>query len=207
MLYSYVITRDYGFAPNPFGTYCTLATCKPGIRRSAKVGDWVIGTGSNSQKLKWGDRLIYAMQVCEKMSFDEYWNDVRFQEKKPVMNGSKRQKYGDNIYYFDSTQGKLIQVDSHHSFVGGITNEKNYRRDTSADFVLISNRFWYFGENAPQIPVDLRNSIIKSGVGYKKVLDEEIINNLLGWLVNNYEMGLNGFPYLFSGNFKRYAGA
>ena len=37
-LYSYVITRDYGFAPNPFGGICTLATCKPGIRNHAKVG-------------------------------------------------------------------------------------------------------------------------------------------------------------------------
>ena len=41
-LYSYVITRDYGFAPNPFGGICTLATCKPGIRNHATVGDWVV---------------------------------------------------------------------------------------------------------------------------------------------------------------------
>ena len=39
-LYSYVITRDYGFAPNPFWNICTLATCKPQIREHALKGDW-----------------------------------------------------------------------------------------------------------------------------------------------------------------------
>ena len=42
-LYSYVITRDYGFAPNPFWNICTLATCKPQIREHALKGDWVAG--------------------------------------------------------------------------------------------------------------------------------------------------------------------
>ena len=44
-LFVYVIARDFGFAPNPFHGVCTLATCKPGIRRSAKVGDWILGVG------------------------------------------------------------------------------------------------------------------------------------------------------------------
>lgn len=45
-LFSYIVARDYGFAPNPFPPYCTLATCKPGIRNSAQKGDWIIGLGS-----------------------------------------------------------------------------------------------------------------------------------------------------------------
>lgn len=44
--YSYKITRDYGFAPNPFGKYCSLACCKPHVRRKAIVGDWIVGTGA-----------------------------------------------------------------------------------------------------------------------------------------------------------------
>src|SRR5262245_31415483 len=43
-LYSYVVARDYGFAPNPFYGFCTLATCKPDIRRTADIGDWIVGT-------------------------------------------------------------------------------------------------------------------------------------------------------------------
>ncbi|MFH1865797.1 MAG: hypothetical protein ABIK85_07930, partial [Candidatus Eisenbacteria bacterium] len=37
-LFSYIVARDYGFAPNPFCGVCTLATCKPKIRESASVG-------------------------------------------------------------------------------------------------------------------------------------------------------------------------
>jgi hypothetical protein len=206
ILYSYVITRDYGFAPNPFGKYCTLATCKPLIRETAKVGDWVIGTGSASQKYNMASRLIYAMRIDEKMSFTDYWIDPRFQYKKPVMNGSKKQKYGDNIYYFDEAQKKLVQIDSHHSFENGQANVKNYNRDTSGKNVLISSCFWYFGAKAPQIPEKLAIQIVKHGRGYKKILDQNVIKKLILWLEKHFEMGFNGAPCFFKGSFKRYNG-
>jgi hypothetical protein len=50
VLHSYVVARDYGFAPNPFFGVCTLATCKPLIRRIAHIGDWIVGTGSKKRK-------------------------------------------------------------------------------------------------------------------------------------------------------------
>ena len=46
-VYMYVVDRDFGFAPNPFHGVCTLATCKPAIRKGARVGDWVIGMGGS----------------------------------------------------------------------------------------------------------------------------------------------------------------
>ena len=42
-LYSYIIKSDLGFSPNPFWGKCTLACCKPVIRKTAKPGDWVVG--------------------------------------------------------------------------------------------------------------------------------------------------------------------
>lgn len=206
MLYSYVVTRDFGFAPNPFGKYCTLATCKPGIRKSASIGDWVIGTGSTKHHICMGNRLIYAMQVSEKMSFSEYWVDPRFTDKKPVMNGSLKQKYGDNIYYYDETLNRLVQVNSHHSQDDGSTNVKNYDLDTKGHFVLISKDFWYFGENAPEIPIEIRDRITKKGMGYKKISDEKIVNEFVVWLSKNFEKGYNGRPINFNGKFVRYKG-
>src|ERR1700758_4385988 len=96
-LYSYVVARDYGFAPNPFYGVCTLATCKPAIRKGAGIGDWVVGTGGAANKLT--GHLVYAMQVTEALSFDEYFADPRFQEKKPDLSGSLKRAFGDNIYY------------------------------------------------------------------------------------------------------------
>lgn len=68
--FSYVISRDYGFAPNPFFGFCTLATCKPKIRENAQIGDWIFGTGSVALGCK--DKLIYAMQVTNKITYDTY---------------------------------------------------------------------------------------------------------------------------------------
>lgn len=82
--YSYIVARDYGFAPNPFYGVLTLATCKPGIRKSAGVGDLIIGCSNKAH----GNKLIYVAKVSEILTFDQYWNDSRFAKKKPVMNGS-----------------------------------------------------------------------------------------------------------------------
>ena len=70
-LFSYVVARDYGFAPNPFHGRCTLATCKPRIRNAAAIGDWVIGTGSSTASKE--GRLVYAMRITKTMTFNQYW--------------------------------------------------------------------------------------------------------------------------------------
>ena len=85
-LYTYKITRDYGFAPNPYFNFCTLATCKPKIRGGCKIGDWIAGFGGSNTIA--ANKLVCLMQVSEKLDFDEYWNDPRFKNKKPNFNRS-----------------------------------------------------------------------------------------------------------------------
>ena len=87
-LFSYVVARDYGFAPNPFYGYCTLATCKPRIRKAAQTGDWVLGTGSKTHGRE--NQVVFAMRVTERLTFDEYWNDPRFKAKRPDAAGRVR---------------------------------------------------------------------------------------------------------------------
>ena len=92
-LCSYVVKWDRGLAPNPFWGYCTLAVCTPnhmGIR--AQNGDWFIGT----ETVERGNKLIFAMRVAEVLRFDQYHSDPRFDTKKPVVNGTWRQRCGDN---------------------------------------------------------------------------------------------------------------
>ena len=98
-IYMYVVDRDFGFAPNPFHGYCTLATCKPKIRNSAEVKDWVIGMGGS--RLNATGQCIFAMRVTEKITFNEYWTNPKFLDKKPIRNGSQKIMVGDNIYYQD----------------------------------------------------------------------------------------------------------
>lgn len=181
-LHSYVIRRDYGFAPNPFHGVCTLATCKKLIRRFANVGDWVVATGS-AQYNRAG-QLVCAMKICETMSFDDYWHGPRFQLKKPVMNGSRMMGYGDNIYHH-SPGGDWLQADSHHSLEGGVVNPKNLNDDTETNRVLIAEEFWYFGSRAPVIPAEFRGegkADICVGRGHKVNFDDGLVEDFLAWV-------------------------
>jgi len=71
-LVSYKMTHDSGFAPNPFHGYRTLATCKPGIRRSGnrRVGDLVAGFTSGALC---GDAVGRERLVYPKSSWGWFW--------------------------------------------------------------------------------------------------------------------------------------
>ena len=112
-IYSYVVRYDSGFAPNPFYGYCTLATCKPPIRRAANIGDWVVGSGSNDRSIRRGGRMVYAMRVTEVITFDEYSEDPRFEPKKPYRRGSRKQSCGDNIYFRDIFSTEVFTLSDH----------------------------------------------------------------------------------------------
>lgn len=153
-VWAYKISRDFGFAPNPFFGFCSLACCKPKIRRAAAIGDLIIGCGS--AKLNSLGRVIFIMRVTESMSFQQYWDDPRFVRRRPVFTAGTARAFGDNIYHRDAN-GDWIQEDSHHSFDGGGCNTLNADRDLGADRVLISTDFVYWGRKAPKIPAHLRN--------------------------------------------------
>lgn len=163
-LFIYVVDRDLGFAPNPFHSYCTLATCKARLRNSARVNDWVMGVGGS--RLKAPGRCIYLMKVTELTDFNNYWNDDRFRIKKPVRNGSLAMMVGDNVYHRESDQENWTQEDSHHSNPDGTTHTGNLKTDTASSKVLISTYFYYFGCKAPVF--DLEDIGYKNGRNYSK---------------------------------------
>lgn len=200
-LYSYLIEHDLGLAPNPFGEHCTLAVCKPEIRKSKKLllGDWVIGTASKAlqestgRKLK--GKLIYGMKVTEKITLEEYWRDRRFQYKKPVMNGSLLVMFGDNFYH-KGVDGKWVQEDSAHSFLNGACNPNHLKKDIGGLNVLISTCFYYFGDQAPTIPPHLVG-VCHSTQGQKRVTGE-LADNFVNWLVSSFHTGIHGDPLNWS---------
>ena len=192
--FSYVVARDYGFAPNPFYGVCSLATCKPLIRRSAEVGDWIIGTGS-ARHVRRGC-LVFVMQVSAAMTFSEYWADLRYRQKRPILNGSKKQAFGDNIYRRDSTGWH--QADSHHSFTDGSVNMSNVNRDTSADRVLLGQPYTYWGGVGPKIPERFRNfdgyDICVAGQGHKCRFPPILVHQFLAWYWGLNVFGFRGSP-------------
>lgn len=198
-MFSYKIEHDYGLAPNPFGGYCTLAVCKGKIRgnKSLKIGDWIIGTGSRAlEKIssnKHLDHLIFAMQVEEIISFNQYWSDPRFQYKKPVINGSLVQLYGDNLYHKDSN-GKWIQKNSAHSLISGGVNREHLTRDTKSEKVLISQTFYYFGDGNIAIPEKFSNVCCKGRDFKSTAISQELEHEFISWLTANFGIGIYGDP-------------
>lgn len=188
--YSYVIPRDYGFAPNPYFGYCTLADCKPGIRKMAQTGDWVAAFGAAMTPYK--GKLVMLMQVEEAMSFDEYWMDERFRCKRPVFSKGLIHAYGDNIYHH--VDGEWVQEYSHHSKEDGTVNEVNLNKDTGTDRVLISTKFYYFGDHAITIP-DQYAELIRKGRNCKINTNIDLIEKFTTYMDENYKVGIYGTPY------------
>lgn len=171
-LYSYVMVSDSGFAPNPSDGFCTLACCKPVIRRTVNVGDWLIGTGSKGTV--GNDKLIYAMQISEKMGFNSYFQDNRFKNRL------------DNIYLKEN--GNWFQKKNKHH------HKEDMEHNLSGKQVLISNHFYYFGKDAITIPKKFWE-IIKTGPGHKCNFPVNLINDFIKWLEGNYALGKQDTPY------------
>lgn len=198
-IHSYVVRYDSGFAPNPFYGYCTLATCKPSIRKGADIGDWVVGSGSNDRNVRRGGHLVYAMRVTETMTFDEYEVDTRFESKKPYRNGSRKQSCGDNIYFRTSPAAAWQQRDSFHSRPDGSLNPDHVTRDTGVNRVLVSNDFVYFGGEGPKFPEELRDQqvrpLCKTGIGLTTFDDPQLVKTLERWIRSLGVSGYQGAPF------------
>ncbi len=195
--YSYKIEHDFGLAPNPFWGFCTLAVCKSKIRRNPnlKVGDWIIGTGS--KKLGNLHYLIYLMQVEEIVPMNDYWNDDRFQVKKPIVGGTLVQKYGDNFYHMDD-EGFWIQDDSAHSLPNGQPNTGHVTRDTGGHNVLVSKTFYYFGDGAILIPNEYIEICCEGRDIKSNAIPKNVGDDFIAWIKSKYDCGIMGDPISWS---------
>lgn len=183
---SYVVTDDYGFAPNPFHGFLTLATCKPLIRKSCntKVGDVLLGKAARSNK------LIYIGIISEILSIEEYSTDSRFELKKPrkIRFVGDIAGLGDNIYFKRGDIWEQIQPSLH--------KEADKCHDLSGKRVLICEQFWYFGENATDIPLEFLSFICKGrGMKHSKEEDKSTVKNFMIWLEETFpQQGILGNP-------------
>lgn len=115
------------------------------------MGDLIFGCGSAETKQV--GRIVFVMRVSGESSFNEFWNNPRFADKRPFFGGSRRRAYGDNIYHRDANV--WVQARSHHSYPDGSTNLLNLNRDTRADRVLWGEEFAYWGAAAIPLPDSL----------------------------------------------------
>ena len=172
-LYSYIIKHDGGAAPNPFWGLCTLTICKPTIRRTARIGDWVIGTGSKNSKLSDGkihdlsDSIVYAMKITgikNLSDYDSYCNNELKDKIPKWFSKDWRKRMGDCIYDYSKGTNPTLRK--------GVHNDKNKKKDLSGQNSLISSHFYYFGEEARVLPKELKG-IIKKSQGHLKIENDK----------------------------------
>ena len=169
-LFAYVMTNDDGSAPNPFHDVCTLALCMPMTRGAAKVGDYVVGLAGKRLREclnKGGEwRIIYAMQVSEAMTFEEYWLDQRFRAKRP--GKGKIRVLGDNV-------GHAVK---------------------GTDRLLIGEKFAYWGRETMPVPPELGFLVppfIPHSIGHRRFTDKIEVEEFRKWF-NRQEKGQHGDP-------------
>ncbi len=191
-LYSYIVKHDTGFSPNPFWGCCTLADCKPTIRRTATVGDWVVGL---SPKVD-GNRIIYAMQINKKITFAEYYLDSQFAKKIPDYSAGKVvYKCGDNIYK-PLSNGDFKQLESMHS-KGKRENPKRKAHDLGGKNVLIAKNFYYFGSKPLNLPEYL--DALKVGRGHKCRFSPDVISLFIDF-IKRQKIGIKAPPTFWPDN-------
>jgi hypothetical protein len=189
-LFSYIVMHDSGFSPNPFWGYCTLADCKPVIRRTAVAGDWIVGLSPKAR----GYRIVYAMKVQEILEYEEYFSDPRFAARIPDRTRSEViYKCGDNIYQ-PLTNGTFRQLPSQHSHKDGTVNPTTMASDLSGRNALVSQLFYYFGASGPELPENLHDLI--TGRGHKSRFTPDVIARFIEF-IKDYPEGVNAAPALW----------
>ena len=196
-LCSYVVRRDHGFAPNPYWGYCTVACCKPDIRKSAETDDWIVGTSSKTEH-KTGTHLVFVMRISERpLTFDEYSTDLRFRLKVP-RHGLIEQR-GDNIYYRDENGAFHQRVPSYHSMgwkPGEEWQEHEDKKqwDLSGKNVLVAGPedFWYFGRSL-EIPQRFL-WVIWGRQGHSYKFPQNKAKELIEW-IRGIKPGIHGDPF------------
>lgn len=185
-LYSYVVKSDTGFAPNPFFGYCTLACCKPAIRRTARVGDWIVGLTPKAQ----GSKIVYLMKVEETLSFEQYNRDGTFRQKIPEEKGDALHQCGDNIYV-PRCDGSFRQLPSKHSRKNGEDEEKKRRDLEEGQRVLVSPDYKYFGSKALDLPERFNTLIPRRG--HKCRFPDELVAEFLDYIFR-FPNGVHAAP-------------
>jgi hypothetical protein len=179
ILYSYCLRYDGGAAPNPYWDICTLAICKPAIRRVAQPGDWIVGIGSSASPV--GDisgQVVFAMRVSRTVTMAEYDDLCKGQFPGKIPNWRSkdfRRRVGDCIYDFSNHANPKIRRSVH--------DERNRKVDLGGKNALLSEHFYYFGDQPRPLPEYLL-PIVHQTQGHKSRANMQYAAPFVAWVEN-----------------------
>lgn len=171
-MFRYIVKRDSGMAPCIDNGLVSLATCKPQIRRRAKVGDWVAGFLPRPY-----DRglLACAGRVAEVLPVGEYEEKYRGRS---------------DAVYRERDDGTFERLNP-----GYHPKPKQQEKDLSGPVLVFDRKAsWYFGENAPRLPEHLIDLAAAGRPIFVKGGTADRIEAFEAWLRGHWEPGVHGTP-------------
>lgn len=157
-IYLYRVVNDTGYAPNFADKVATLAACKPQIRKTAAIGDWIIGLASKNlykdgttHKNLPRNNIVWCMQVTNKLTFAEYDTlcTSRLINKIPTRENGFR---GD------------CQIKADGTFREGEHSAGLIAHDLTGKFVLLGEKYYYSTNSEfKELPADWDYESVKRG--------------------------------------------
>jgi hypothetical protein len=158
-LFVYRIVTDAGAAPHISNGYLTLTLCKPQIRRTAKVGDYVLSlvalqhmhlTGKGDDRFY---KAAYLFKITETVNMLEYeeWCSSHAPDKI-CTNYDPTKVYTEKDFDLRNCQYNKHGVQ--RSGINAPHGPGNIQKDLSGKFSLISNHFAAWKSTSPHTLTD-----------------------------------------------------
>jgi len=190
-IFIYKMTADNGGAPCIHNGIISLCICKPDIRTnpSADKGDWIIGLGSSDKrKPELNGRLVYIMQVKERVNGSVYYAP-----------GSKYENRPDCIYKWDGNEYIWKEEAEYHKDGKELTHDLGNPPKYDKAVCLVGDKFAYFGDGKKENPSIEKIRGIYNALprNYRKNHDTAnytlLIDYIKDYIMTKYE-GMNGTP-------------
>lgn len=168
----YILKHDTGMAPCIDGGLVSLATCKPQIRKGAKLGEWIIGCRPSPEGL---GRVVWAGRVADSIEVGNY---------------ERLHRGRSDAIYRAKPGGGFKRLRPHYH-----AGESELRKDTSAPVLILDpDATWYFGANPHTLPEHLSH-LAPQGRGHRvdKVKEGDAVA-LQAWLASILPPGVHGRP-------------
>jgi len=189
-LHMYTMVVDSGFAPHVKDDLLSLACCAGYTREHTNEKTYVMGVSGSSMKGVKKHLPIYFMEVTNKITFEEYFEDTSYEGRV------------DNIYKRD---GKKYERTIEKSTIYDDRYENEHIKGNDpkkSEHVLLSDDFYYFGNKCNTGGLDKKMKQLCENIGfsytagghYKKVTDEKIIKDLIKYFEKEFDKGNIGEP-------------
>ncbi|MHB1642230.1 MAG: Nmad2 family putative nucleotide modification protein [Acidithiobacillus sp.] len=183
MIYVYKLICDNGGAPCIFRNLLSLSICKPHIRTSAQIGDWILGFGGKSRPELRG-RLIYIAQVTAVEENGEYYAREQYRRRP------------DCIYQRMPAGYKYVKG-SHYHGPEDIEHDLGAEPYFERARILMSKRFCYFGaQQGPSLDAirDIYDDLPRDYVKHHAPDIRDRLERFIASVFEQFGQGKHGSP-------------